>query len=595
MNSSVNKKRVYIFFLAGFLMPPTTWLAGLVFYSMMSMSQMWQIAFNPALWGYVFLFVGIVTSILHKNIKKIQLYLDGSNEKSILQEAQKSVSFIPKFFMFAISVYVPCGVPVVTHGKEFVTRDIFLYSLYISLPIVLLFAIPFWTYITINLEKWTSSIPFHEEIKGMRLSARLFINMVVTTVGMVTLIFLFVLTYLNMEHTKGHIVDNEDLIIKVFILSTIAVALIILNFYNLLKQLIVPIKQTEDRLKDVAEGDGDLRLSIEIISRDEIGELASFFNTFISKLKTVVIDTKSSAEKVTLSSNTTLNEVKSLSAESGTQARSAMEISTTIKKLSTGMQEISKNAEEQQNSLQTLRDNMGVLKQNTDDVVNEVNESQGLAKNITRIAREGEKAMNKMNSSIGSITRGAKEMNAILKIISDISKRTNLLALNASIEAARAGESGQGFAVVADEIAKLADKTAMSLNQIQTLVNSSVADIEEGQNTSKEASLQFHNILSSIDDIIHKMDLLCNKIDLQYQSNQLVHESVEEVFNRSLSIQKSTTQQQQATHEIESRIINITGVTDAIVKRSDTLSANTEKVNYEMNDLKKKIGFFKTS
>lgn len=83
MNTEICKKRIYIFFISGFLMPPTTWLAGLVFYSMMDMSQMWQIAFNPALWGYVFLFVGTITTVLHKNILKIQRYLDSNSNRAV--------------------------------------------------------------------------------------------------------------------------------------------------------------------------------------------------------------------------------------------------------------------------------------------------------------------------------------------------------------------------------------------------------------------------------------------------------------------------------------------------------------------------------
>ena len=71
-----------------------------------------------------------------------------------------------------------------------------------------------------------------------------------------------------------------------------------------------------------------------------------------------------------------------------------------------------------------------------------------------------------------------KNIEDIAKTITAISKKTNLLALNASIEAARAGQEGKGFSVVAQEIKKLADSTETEASKISNIVNNNIKNVD---------------------------------------------------------------------------------------------------------------------
>lgn len=86
--------------------------------------------------------------------------------------------------------------------------------------------------------------------------------------------------------------------------------------------------------------------------------------------------------------------------------------------------------------------------------------SEELAAMIQETANIADKALNAVNST-----------SSILAIIQQISKRTNLLGLNAAIEASRAGEYGKSFFIVASEIRKLSTESKASANQINTILN----------------------------------------------------------------------------------------------------------------------------
>lgn len=80
--------------------------------------------------------------------------------------------------------------------------------------------------------------------------------------------------------------------------------------------------------------------------------------------------------------------------------------------------------------------------------------------------REATATAQRTDAIVRNLDERAREVGAIVGLITGIAQQTNLLALNATIEAARAGEAGKGFAVVANEVKSLAVQTAAATGQI---------------------------------------------------------------------------------------------------------------------------------
>lgn len=123
--------------------------------------------------------------------------------------------------------------------------------------------------------------------------------------------------------------------------------------------------------------------------------------------------------------------------------------------------------------------------------------AEGARQTLT-LANEGtkavEKSLDKINLlknkveaialQIDRLTEQTDRINNIASLVRDLAVQTNMLALNASLEAVRAGENGKGFAVVAAEIRKLADRSKLSADQI----NSLIAEVQTAINLTVKAT-----------------------------------------------------------------------------------------------------------
>lgn len=243
----------------------------------------------------------------------------------------------------------------------------------------------------------------------------------------------------------------------------IAIIVIIVVAGIIAKTISNPVINVVAMLKDIAQGEGDLTKRIQVDSKDETGQLAQWFNTFIQKIETIIMQVFDSARQLNAATE---------------------EISTSSQQISDGAQQQSASFEELASSVQANASNAS----NANDIV------QKTAHN-TQKTGEG---MNNTIEAMNAIEQSAKHIADSVAIITDIADQTNLLALNAAIEAARAGEHGKGFAVVADEVRKLAERSASSAKDITNLIKDSSQQVSKGASLSKKAGEDLEQIVADI-------------------------------------------------------------------------------------------------
>jgi methyl-accepting chemotaxis protein len=179
------------------------------------------------------------------------------------------------------------------------------------------------------------------------------------------------------------------------------------------------------------------------------------------------------------------------------------DISVLITEIASASNEVRVNSEKQKNRTQNALDEINKMIASIKDVNKTANLVSNTAKKTTLSVKKGNEYAEKVILSINTLQsiikeaayklteakENSQEIEDILKTIYNITDKSDLLALNAAIEAAKAGETGKGFSVVASEIRKLADKSAKSSQEIESIlkgiqngITESVDSIEKGVN-----------------------------------------------------------------------------------------------------------------
>jgi len=275
------------------------------------------------------------------------------------------------------------------------------------------------------------------------------------------------------------------------------------------------------------------------------------------------------------------------------EAATIEEITATIEQISSGAESVSNSVEDQTNAMNVLMSKITNLFEKTKEMADKVSQTAQMTDGINEKAKSGEHSINVMDSSMEEISNTSNEMTGILSIINDISDQINLLSLNAAIEAARAGDAGRGFAVVADEISKLADQTASSVKDIDSLIKKSDTEVQRGMDHVKNTVSTLQDIMKGIVSVKDMMETINEYMNSHLETSEDVNREASIVKDQSDIIKTAAEEQKSASLEIVKSVTNTNALSQANASSAEDISQHSQDISTMSNEIREKIKTFK--
>lgn len=326
-----------------------------------------------------------------------------------------------------------------------------------------------------------------------------------------------------------------------------------------------PIVNVTEILKDIAQGEGDLTKRIHHDRKDEIGQLAYWFNTFIEKLNNIILQVRNNTNELATAANEINATTTQIATGAEEQSSQATEVSTSVQEMSATIVENSTNA------TQTA--------EMTEQASSKVNEGNEMMQSTLKSMEDIVNKVSITGNLINSLSERATDIDTIIQVINEIADQTNLLALNAAIEAARAGDQGRGFAVVADEVRKLAERTTKATGEI----GEKIVGI---QNDTKDAST---SMSSATDVVIKGQEMLKQMAEILNEILKRVTQSLDMIQQIAAASEEESAGAEQISRNIES-IAEVTRQTAYAVEES---SKTADELNIKSENLQQIVVQFK--
>ncbi|MCH5267222.1 MAG: methyl-accepting chemotaxis protein [Lachnospiraceae bacterium] len=364
----------------------------------------------------------------------------------------------------------------------------------------------------------------------------------------------------------------QKVLMRVDIVFIISILIALIIAYVVAQRIINPLKRIQEFANRISKG--DLTTDIDVKQNNEIGQTADALRTAQDNIRELLRGITDVANGV--------NNILSQFDSSFTNMRES------ISQVSVAVDSIANNVNLQAGSTDSANGDVSVmadkikltesevesLNKNSMDMNNISEQSMETLKQLIQINDATRENISNMTEQINSTHKSVQQIHMAANLINEISDQTSLLALNASIEAARAGEAGKGFAVVAGEIAKLANQSTESVEEINKVVEELQSNATKSVEGMKEINVSVEKQVESLTET--------HKIFMEFQRElDNCESSVQSIDDLTVEVEK------QRSNVIESLALlnDLAQDNAAVAQETSAMSTDLSKVVDDSNSI----------
>jgi methyl-accepting chemotaxis protein len=377
------------------------------------------------------------------------------------------------------------------------------------------------------------------------------------------------------------------------IVAAIVSVLTALIVYLVLTRMTKPLVNVADTLKDISEGEGDLTKTVNIKSKDEIGDLAHYFNLTLEKIKNLIITIKGQAVSLSdtgneLASNMTetaaaVNQIvanlQSIKGRVINQSASVTETNSTMEQITVNIDRLNEHIEIQSASVTESSSAIEEMFANIQSVTQTLIKNAGNVQSLAKASEIGRNGLQEVSSDIQEIARESEGLLEINEVMENIASQTNLLSMNAAIEAAHAGEAGKGFAVVADEIRKLAESSGEQSKTISVVLKKIKEAIDKIMSSTGGVLKKFEAIDTEVKTVSDQEENIRNAMEEQGVGSKQILEAIGKLNEITLMVRGGSTEMLEGSKEVINESKNLELVTQEISNGMSEMASGADQIN----------------